>query len=447
MTQVDQKPADLGVSGWHAMLSQRRPQPSLESDVTADYVVVGAGFAGLSAALRLAELDPDANIVLLESAEIGQGPAGRNSGFMIDLPHALASGSYAGEDSSDQRQIRMNRSAIAFAAEYARAFNLSEEAFSLSGKINAAATKAGLAHNRNYAEHLTNLGERFESLDRGAMRELSGSDYYLGGLRTPGTVLLQPAMYVRGLADGLLAKPRFRLFENSSVVGFDRSAESWIFKTANGSVTANRAILAVNGLIETFGFYLQRLMHINLYASITRPLTASEIEALGSVKNWGFTPADPIGSSLRRIDGLAGTRLLIRNGCSYQPDLKLPLKQLEKMLPQHLRTLKARYPQFGQLEIEYCWSGRLCLSRNDAWALEELSPGLFSACCQNGLGATRGTIAGIVAAEKACGFDGESRVPDFQHDVGPSKLLPEPMMSIGAKSLIRFKQWKAGKDL
>ena len=97
--------------------------------------------------------------------------------------------------------------------------------------------------------------------------------------------------------------------------------------------------------------------------------------------------------------------------------------------------------------MEYCWSGRLGLSRNDVWALGELEPGLFSACCQNGLGTTRGTIAGIVAAEMASDVDADSLIPDFQGQASPKRLFPEPFMSLGARSAIKFKEWRAGPDL
>jgi len=43
---------------------------------------------------------------------------------------------------------------------------------------------------------------------------------------------------------------------------------------------------------------------------------------------------------------------------------------------------------------EYRWGGRLCLSRNNVQVIGELEPGLFSACCQNGLGTAKGTLAG-----------------------------------------------------
>ena len=192
-------------------------------------------------------------------------------------------------------------------------------------------------------------------------------------------------------------------------------------------------------------------MHINLYASMTRALDADEIAALGGERHWAFTPSDPIGSTVRRIDGTGGSRLVIRNRCTYDASLTLPPQTLQAIKPVHQRTFAARFPMLRQVEMEYCWSGRLCLSRNEVWALGELQPGLFSACCQNGLGTTRGAIAGIVAAEMATKIDNAKfepgLVPDFQPQLLPSRLFPEPFMTLGARSVIRFREWRAGKEL
>ena len=53
------------------------------------------------------------------------------------------------------------------------------------------------------------------------MREITGSDYYLGGLYTPGAVLIQPADYIRAFAAGLGSQ--IDLFENSPVVELTRA--------------------------------------------------------------------------------------------------------------------------------------------------------------------------------------------------------------------------------
>jgi glycine/D-amino acid oxidase-like deaminating enzyme len=102
--------------------------------VTADFLVIGAGFAGLAAAHRLSQLNPEARIVLLEARRVGEGPAGRNSGFMIDLPHDLASDDYGGAVEADRAQTRANRTGIGFAAEMAARFDLWRGGLCADGK-------------------------------------------------------------------------------------------------------------------------------------------------------------------------------------------------------------------------------------------------------------------------------------------------------------------------
>ena len=448
MGQVVSKPADLGRSGWEAILPARQPCAALDSDIDCDYLVVGAGFAGLAAARRLRQLDAQARIAIVEAREVAGGPAGRNSGFLIDLPHSLASGSYVGDDSDDRRNIRLNRAAIDFAAELAHSRAFAEDAFARRGKINAAASRGGMRHNHEYASHLEQLGEPFELLDAGNMQAVCGSDYYQGGLRTPGSAIIQPALFVRSFAETLRDVDGVQLYENSAVIEMSRVGDGWRLCSQHGSVRAERVILAVNGLIESFGFYRHRLMHINLYGSMTRALTDDEIAELGGQPNWGFTPADPLGSTVRRLDARdGGTRIVIRNRCTYEASLSLPANRLQPIARVHRRTFDVRFPMLRHVELEHCWSGRLCLSRNESWALGELQPGLYSACCQNGLGATRGLVAGIVAAEMACPGKGDSLVPDYRPQALPSKLFPEPFMTLGARSVIRLREWRAGREL
>ena len=122
MRQIGKLPRDTGVTGWNAVLGPAPVYPQAEGDITADWLVIGGGFAGLSAAKRLTELRGGDSIVLIEAARIGEGPAGRNSGFMIDLPHELSRDGYAGSADGDRLQISLNRHAQDFAraaaAEY-----------------------------------------------------------------------------------------------------------------------------------------------------------------------------------------------------------------------------------------------------------------------------------------------------------------------------------------
>jgi len=109
--------------------SEAPTRAALKENKQADWVIIGAGFTGLSAALRLAELHPGDNVVVLEATGIADGPAGRNSGFMIDLPHDLTSHDYSGNAAKDQRDTRLNRAGINYALAAKSVFDMSDEAY------------------------------------------------------------------------------------------------------------------------------------------------------------------------------------------------------------------------------------------------------------------------------------------------------------------------------
>ncbi|MFM7421322.1 MAG: FAD-dependent oxidoreductase, partial [Alphaproteobacteria bacterium] len=81
-------PAYPDRSGFNALLPKRTARAEAKGDIAADHVVVGAGYTGLAAARRLAELQPQARIIVIEATEVGEGSSGRNSGFASprDLP-------------------------------------------------------------------------------------------------------------------------------------------------------------------------------------------------------------------------------------------------------------------------------------------------------------------------------------------------------------------------
>ncbi len=237
---------DPGPAAWVAILPPAGAPHVLEEKTTCDWLVIGAGFTGLAAARRLAQICPGERIVVLEASRIAEGPAGRNSGFMIDLPHDLSSDDYSGGTAdADKKQTAMNRAAITFASDAAEEYGFSKKVFDLCGKINGAATQKGLSLNVDFAEHLTAMGETYELLDAAAMADIVGTDYYKGELFTPGTAVLQPAAYIRGLAAGL--GDGIVLYENSAAERFARVGDTWRIETRNGAVEAPKVILAVNG--------------------------------------------------------------------------------------------------------------------------------------------------------------------------------------------------------
>ena len=412
--------------------------------MTADWLIIGAGFAGLSAARRLTQLCPTDKIVMLDATRVGDGPAGRNSGFMIDLPHDLASSDYGGALEDDKAQTAANRHAISFAAGMAQEYGLTEEAFALSGKTNAAATAKGHKHNLDYARHLERLGEAHELLTADQMRKMTGIDYYRSGLYTPNSAMIQPAMYVRGVAAGLQSN-HLVLFENSPVISLDRKAD-WVAQTPKGTVTAPKVILAVNGHLNNFGYYQQQLMHVFTYASMTSALTPAQTARLGGDAIWGVTPADPMGTTVRRLSGTGGDRIVIRNRFTYDPSLTVSDRRIATVGKTHDQAFAARFPMLSDVRMEFRWGGRLCLSRNNVQVIAEVENGLYTACCQNGLGTAKGTLAGLLAAELATG----QRSPQLDFALqaaAPARLPPKPLAYIGANAYLRFQEAKAGKEL
>ncbi|MEL7089837.1 MAG: FAD-binding oxidoreductase, partial [Planctomycetota bacterium] len=309
--RVTTLPKTQGPAAWNAILGPNPRYPQLENTVTADVAIVGAGFAGLSAARRMRQLEPDARIVVLEAGGIAEGSAGRNSGFMIDLPHDLASDDYAGTG-DDRAIIALNRHAIDFAAEAVREYQINPNYFDRAGKVNGAFGDTGHAHNESYARHLETLGEASEMLDTAQMAALTGSRHYCSGLYTPGTAMLQPAGYIRGLTAGL-AREGVAIHEHSPVTTVMREGGAWRLDAGQGRVSADRVILTVNGHLESFGFEAGRLMQLFLFATMTPKLDADALRKLGGQSRWGVTPSDPMGTTMRRIDtGQGGNRIVTR---------------------------------------------------------------------------------------------------------------------------------------
>ena len=437
-------PKDPGLAGWNSLLPPAAPATPLQDTVTADWLVIGAGFAGLAAAHRLSKRAPGARIVVLDAVRVGEGPAGRNSGFMIDLPHDLASADYGGQLEHDRAQTEDNRRGISYARQMAEEYELDPETFVQSGKINGAATEKGLAHNESYAKHLTAMGEAHDLLSQQQMQRITGTDYYRGGLFTPGTAVIQPARFVRGVAAGLRSN-RVSIYENSPVQDLKRDGD-WVATTPTGKVTAPKVIMAVNGHLASFGYLANRLMHVFTYASMTRALTDSEVARLGGDPIWGITPADPLGTTVRRISGTGGDRIVIRNRFTFDPSMEVSDKRIARIGRDHDAAFAARFPMLDGVEMAYRWGGRLCLSRNNVQVIQELDPGLYAACCQNGLGTAKGTFAGVTAAELAMGVTSPGLDRALKADQ-PSRLPPHPISTIGANLHIKLNERRAGGEL
>ncbi len=438
MLKIARLPQNDKTNGWSACLPDRRPHAALNADIKADWLVIGGGYAGLAAARQLARNRPDDSIALLEAGICGENASGRNSGFIIDLPHTVSSDLDQLEGS--HRYLRLARAATA-ELEAIVTENSIQCDWSRDGKYHAAVTPEG-AHSmlEPYAAELTALGEPFEWVDKKALAAKLGTSHFHRAIYTPGCVLVNPAALTRGLADTLPGN--VTVFENSAVTALEYGT-SVRAVTSGGSISAPRMILAANGFSEQFGHGKNRFVHLALCASLTRPLTPQEQETFGVEKPWGLTPANGFGGITMRYTN--DRRILIRQDIRVSMQQNFPARRTAKIAHQHRKLFVDRFPKLQGVEFENSWVGYICMSQNGAPMFGNVAPNVWMAACQNGIGVTKGTISGVLVADQACG-NNNVLIPDMESLGSPNPLPPRSLVEIGARAKIGWEIWKNRKE-
>ena len=69
---------------WINDLTTRTNIKTLQSNDECEWLIVGAGYTGLSAARKLGQLYPNQKIILIDAQLAGEGASSRNSGYLVD---------------------------------------------------------------------------------------------------------------------------------------------------------------------------------------------------------------------------------------------------------------------------------------------------------------------------------------------------------------------------
>ncbi|MCY1394672.1 Gamma-glutamylputrescine oxidoreductase [compost metagenome] len=442
MNSIVNLPHDDRSCGWYAALPEPRPCKRLHGVQKADHVVIGAGFAGLAAARRLAEHLPQSRILLVDAQRVGYGASGRNSGFVIDLPHKFAL--EHPDPQHKQRLLGLNRAAIDQLQTLIGRHGIDCQ-WSHAGKYQGAVGERGLAYLEHFEKLMADLGEPYRVVERNELAGVLGTGYYSRAIFTPGCYLMQPAALVRGLGESL--PENVEVLEESPIQRLEKDAGGgWVLHGTDGSIRTPKVLLGTSIFTQEFGFLRNRLLPVMTFASWTRPLTDAEMSAVGIQADWGLTPADHAGTTVRMTQD---RRLIIRNTYKHVPHYGRSVDEgtRAKIRKDHRKSFLARYPQLAQVPFTHTWGGVYAISRNFTNYFGQLDDGVFATACDNGVGAAWGTISGTLLADRVVGAE-SSLLRDIQAVTGmPSLNPPEPFLGLGVRTRIRWAAWNSRSEL
>lgn len=416
------RPGYASRSGWNAVARNCVNGLRLEQDIRAKYLIVGAGYAGLAAARRLAELHPDETVVVLDALPPAENASGRNSGFMIDLPYAKID-ARSSPDQADW-QIALLQAGLRTLKEQVDAHGI-ECGWAQHGHYKAATTEFGQGALREVQAVLRSNQVPFRVLDAGAIQAELGSQFYRAAIWLPSCTLVQPAELVNGLVRTL--PPNVQIFFNTPVESI--SSHSPYVVAANGrEIRAEFVLLCVNTDLPAFGRARYRQLTMYTYAGLSRELSPAEAAAFGAGDDWGVTPVERLEATSRKI---AGKRVMFRAGFSYKREA--PLEEVRRDLS---RVVSVRYPALGRDLLEHVWAGAVSLTRNGDPIFERYGEKLYGVSGCNASGILKMTALGTLLADAMLGVPSGLLESTRRHS-HPSFIPPDPIRRMAVNLNIR----------
>ncbi|TNF59756.1 MAG: FAD-binding oxidoreductase [Burkholderiales bacterium] len=405
--------------------SAHRPAPfaPLQGAQTADVLVVGGGFAGLSAALELAQRGY--SVVLLEADRIGSGASGRNGGQAIV-------GFASGQEPFEQQLG---------AADARRAWDMSLEGLDLieqriarhgidcdwvRGYLYVADSARKVRALREEIDGLQALGIACDWAEGRDVPRLIDSPRYGAAAYESRSGHLHPLKYALGLAEAARAAG-VRIFEQSPVTALARGA-TLVARTASGEVRARFGVLAGNCMLPEYGpgvapEIAPRIMPVGTYILGTAPLDPALCRRL--------IPSNAAACDnnfvLDYFRFSADHRMLFGGRVSYTT--RTPAR-LEAVMRERMGQV---FPGLAHVPVEYLWGGFVDISMNRSPDFGRLGDNLYYLQGFSGHGVALTGLAGRLVAEAVAGqaerFDLFARLQHHRFPGGP--LLRTPSLALG----------------
>ncbi len=262
------------------------------------------------------------------------------------------------------------------------------------GHLTAVVEKKRLRNLHATVRTLKASNEEYQWLEGDALADVVGTRHYQAAVLTPRTVLVNPAAMCRGL--GKTLPDNVEICEDSPVYQVKAGSPVQV-ECAEGTISAANVLLTTNAFITRLNYLKRDVFPLIGCASLSRPLTDQEQQAMAGAPDWGITGYATVRRTL-------SNRILVRQGTCYSGDFRLAQGKREQLQAAHLQGLRKRYPMLDKLEFEHTWAGVYCMTRNWASYFGRLEPGIFASLGYCGVGLPRGTISGRLLAEYALGY-------------------------------------------
>jgi glycine/D-amino acid oxidase-like deaminating enzyme len=429
---------DNGCS-WINDLNPRTNIKILNKNEECEWLIIGAGYTGLSAARKLAELHPTQNIILVDAQLAGEGASGRNSGYLVDT--TLNDGFTSNKDLENyKKKTNIYDLGIKTVKKFIKEHQVDCD-WSESGKFFASSNIKDVKILKNFSNLLNKLNFENYLLNKKELSQRLGTDFYNTALFTKGGVLLHPGKLVRSMIDVL--PKNVTLFENSSLIDWKKKKDIILCEFRNGIITTKKIIFATNGFLKSLGIKSNYNFPITLTASMTRPLTDSEFKSIGEPKEWGVLPVRPMGATVRMTKD---RKILIRNTAEIYNPYRMSRFDLEKRSIKQKIGIKKRFPSLPNNIIQTSWSGIVSRSRNSSQLFEEIEKDIYVAGCYNGSGIGVGSLFGEQIAIKASG-ENTDEIKVIESRNKPTLLPPEPFLSFGVRTRLFYERIRAYSEI
>ena len=424
---------------WVNDLSSRLNIQSLSSDLKCEWVIIGAGYTGLSAARKLGQLYPNQKIFLVDAQLAGEGASSRNSGYLVDT--TLNDGFTSNKELENyKKKADIYKLGIEAVRKFIKEYQVDCD-WNECGKYFASSKIIDKKNLENFSDTLSKLGFKHDLLFNKDLVKRLGTNFYNIALYTKGGILLHPGKLVRAMIDTL--PENVNLFENSPLLNWKKIDDKIYCNFKNGSLQTKKIIFATNGFLKSLGIKKNYNFPITLTASMTRPLTDEEFKFNGEPKEWGVLPVRPMGATVRMTKD---RRILIRNTAEYHEPYMMSRSDLKKRSKKQIIGIKKRFPNLPDNIIQSTWSGIVSRTRNSSQIFEKIEKNIFVAGCYNGSGIGVGTLFGEQIAIKAS--EGNTKEIEIIETRDKPTWLPSgPLLALGVKSRLFYERIRANSDI